>query len=180
MREFEIERLLTAVAAAGVGEERSGGGIQLSLTQPEDPFMLAVYEAVRREEMAQWGWDETAAVSFIAMQYDMQQRSYAMHYPESKLFTVLIQGATVGKLHVADDLEAVTLVDVALLPQYQGQGLGTALVRGLQRYVQEARKPLRLTANAGSRASRLYEKLGFRILEANEVVSRMEWQETGY
>ncbi|MNG24743.1 Acetyltransferase (GNAT) family protein [compost metagenome] len=110
----------------------------------------------------------------------MQQRSYTMHYPESRLFTVSIQGAPAGKLHVADNEEAVMLVDIALLPQYQGQGLGTGLIRGLQRYVRDACKPLRLTANAGSRASRLYEKLGFRILEANEVVIRMEWQDTGY
>ncbi|GFN33780.1 GNAT family N-acetyltransferase [Paenibacillus xylaniclasticus] len=164
MPRFVIERLLL-----------ESSSIQLVLTRQDDPFMMAVYEAVRRVEMAGWGWEEEAAASFLAMQYSMQQRSYEMYYPESSLFIVSIEGASAGKLHVAEGDQAITLVDIALLPTYQGRGAGTILLRGLQRYAQEAGKPLRLTVNTDSRALRLYEKLGFRTLEANEVNTRMEW-----
>jgi len=178
MPHFRIERLMAEVGAAEANREGPfGGGIHLSLTHHEDPFMLFVYGKVRSEELAAWGWDDSTSASFIEMQYKMQQRSYETNYPESKLYTVSVQGIPAGKLHVADGAEAVTLIDIALLPEYQGQGIGTAMLRGLQRYGQEARKPLRLTTNVGSRASRLYERLGFRILEANEVVVRMEWTE---
>jgi GNAT superfamily N-acetyltransferase len=105
----------------------------------------------------------------------MQQRSYAMYYPQSEIYTISVNEACAGKLHVADCAESLVLVDIALLPQYWRQGIGTKLLSGLQRRADEAGKPLRLTATAGSYASQLYEKLGFRTIETNEVHVRMEW-----
>lgn len=155
-----------------------GSAVRLTPAHLSDPFMLAVYNATRRDEIAAWGWDENTTSSFIQMQYNMQQRSYEMQYPESMLYTVWVDHIQAGKLHVADNTESLTLVDIALLPQFQRQGIGTKLVLGLQQLVKQPGKPLRLTAAARSPAERLYARLGFHTVEGNELHVSMVWNAT--
>ena len=141
----------------------------------EDPFMLAVYMSVRMEEVAAWGWDEASAHSFLRMQYDMQQRSYRAYYAESELYAITLNGVQAGKLHVSEASDGLTLVDIALLPEFRGRGIGRHLLTNLQHRAKEAGKPLRLTVSTGNPAARLYERCGFRIVQADEMNARMEW-----
>ncbi|MWC30174.1 GNAT family N-acetyltransferase [Paenibacillus sp. MMS18-CY102] len=153
----------------------SHSSIGLLLVDSEDPFMLAVYLSVRMEEVAAWGWDEAAAHSFLRMQYDMQQRSYRTYYAESELYAITLDGVQAGKLHVSEASDGLTLVDIALLPEFRGRGIGRQLLTDLQYRAKEAGKPLRLTVSKGNPAARLYERCGFRIVQADEMNARMEW-----
>ncbi|GMK42806.1 hypothetical protein PCCS19_58660 [Paenibacillus sp. CCS19] len=175
---IESQSSTEAEGAGKISYETLAGpsdAVRLTPVRSSDPFLKYVYEAVRREEVAAWGWDENAARSFIQMQYNMQQRSYEMQYPESVLYVIWVEHIQAGKLHVTDRTESLTLVDIALLPQFQRQGIGTKLVLGLQQIAKQAGKPIRLTAAARSPAERLYARLGFEVVEGNEVQVRMEW-----
>lgn len=175
---IEYQSSAEAGGAGKVSYETLAGpsdAVRLTPVHSSDPFLKYVYEAVRREEVAAWGFDESAAQAFLQMQYNMQQRSYELQYPESVLHMIWVEHIQAGKLHVADRTESLTLVDIALLPQFQRQGVGTKFVLGLQQLAKQSGKPLRLTATARSPAERLYARLGFEVVEGNEVQVRMEW-----
>lgn len=76
---------------------------------------------------------------------------------------VLAEGSLAGYVHFHQDGERMELDDLYILPEFQGQGLGTAVI---EKCCAETELPVYLYVfirNEG--AVRLYERLGFRIIQ---------------
>lgn len=80
-------------------------------------------------------------------------------------------GEAVGCLLAESTPEALVLHRIFLLPEVQGRGLGSRLVRELQAGAQV----IRLQVFRESPAVRFYERLGFRRLGETDTHVRMEW-----
>jgi ribosomal protein S18 acetylase RimI-like enzyme len=72
---------------------------------------------------------------------------------------------------LADSTQAPTL-----LPEYCNRGIGSTLLRQLQSEAAAAGKPLRIHVERFNPALRLYERLGFRVIDDRGVYLFMEWQ----
>jgi len=158
-----------------IGLQSGDNVVALVPSSSDDTFMLKVYVSVRSEEMQAWGWDEAQAAAFCYMQYELQQRSYRMSYPSAELYKVTFAGEEAGKLHVAEGEDALTIVDIALLPAYRRRGIGSALIKQLQHQARRTGRSVRLTVRAGNPAAGLYARLGFRECESDEVNISMIW-----
>ena len=100
---------------------------------------------------ATWGWDE----SF--------QRSYFQErYGKVPLQIVRVNGHDAGMLCYEVRTDHVFLRNVALLPEFQGQGIGTRVIQGVRVEAAELGLPVRLQVLKANRARLLYERLGFR------------------
>jgi ribosomal protein S18 acetylase RimI-like enzyme len=152
--------------------------LQTAPVCPEDEaFLQDLYASTRREEVAAWGWEPAQQDAFLHMQFQMQRRAYAMQFAAADHRLILHDGIPAGCLLVARLPDAIRLVDIALLPQFQGHGLGTAAITALQAESAAADKPLRLTVrpeNQGAR--RLYERLGFTVTAQTDLDETMEWR----
>lgn len=76
---------------------------------------------------------------------------------------VLMDGSLAGYVHFHPDGERMELDDLYILPEYRGQGIGTAVV---EKCCAETVKPVYLYVfrrNEG--AVRLYQRLGFKIVQ---------------
>ena len=76
---------------------------------------------------------------------------------------VLMDGSLAGYVHFHPDGERMELDDLYVLPEYRGQGIGTAVV---EKCCAETVKPVYLYVfrrNEG--AVRLYQRLGFKIVQ---------------
>ncbi|MFC4778169.1 GNAT family N-acetyltransferase [Paenibacillus sp. GCM10023252] len=143
----------------------------------DEELRLHIYRQTREEEMAGWGWDEAQREAFLRMQFDFQQRSYAVQYPDAQYEVVLAKGVPAGYLMVERSAAAIRLVDLALLSEYRNAGIGTAVLRGLQEEAQATGRPIKLHVLHTNPARRLYERLGFRPVEGGgEVHMAMVWQ----
>ncbi len=157
-----------AAVSAGVPVERRP-------TAPgDDAFLLALYRSTREDELALTGWAEPQRAAFVRMQFMAQRRHYEASYPDATHEIVLHEGRPIGRLLVARDAEQIHLVDIALLPEHRGQGIGEALVRELLREGDEHRLPVRLSVLQGNPAMRLYERLGFAVTGADGLHLAME------
>jgi len=58
-------------------------------------------------------------------------------------------------------------LSIAVLPAHRGQGLGTALLRGLIERVRKDYAALSLSVDPDNRAMKLYERLGFEVVGAS-------------
>jgi ribosomal protein S18 acetylase RimI-like enzyme len=142
----------------------------------DEPFLLEVYKSTRPEITA-LGWPPAQQDVFLRMQFDGQQRSYAMHYPDAAHQVVLFKDAEVGRLITFRTEQEIRLADVALLPQYQNLGVGAFLIRGLCAEAVQRNVPVRLQVSKFNTAAiRLYERLGFRMLGESDTHFQMEWQ----
>jgi ribosomal protein S18 acetylase RimI-like enzyme len=68
------------------------------------------------------------------------------------------------------------LVDIAVMPEHRGQGIGTRLIEDLLRAAKAAGKPVGLSVLKGQRPVSLYQRLGFRKTGEDILRLRMEWR----
>ena len=90
-----------------------------------------------------------------------------------------VDGAACGWLHVHEAADGIDLLQLYLAPARQNQGIGTAIVRGLQARAAAAKRPLRLNVLINNPARRLYERLGFRIERSDAIKHHMAWRAPG-
>ena len=151
--------------------------ITLRPVQPDDEaFLFDLYTSTRREEMAAWGLDEAMLAQLIDMQFAGQQGTYRMQFPEADHHLIVRDDRPVGRLLVDRAEAQMVLVDVALLPEARGGGIGTDLLRALQDEAAEKDVPLRLKVLLTNPARRLYQRLGFVGLGDDGVYEQMEWR----
>lgn len=82
-------------------------------------------------------------------------------------------GKPVGSLEVARDGLDWDLIQIQLIPEFQGRGLGTQILRDLMAEAKRAGASVRLSVLERSPARRLYERLGFSVLEEDEHATTM-------
>lgn len=144
------------------------------------PALRALYREQRWAEFAMLPWDDAARAAFIDQQFEAQQRHYTLSQ-EQVLFLVLIEGErVVGRLYLGGDAaDAVRLMDILLLPECRGQGLGTALIAALLEQAAAAGREVSLQVEKGNPAAGLYRRLGFRSYADTGIAWQMVWSPNG-
>lgn len=117
------------------------------------------------------------------MQFMAKTGHYAKVYGTEGWRIVEAAGQAAGSIHTADvgsEDREILLVDIALLPQWRNQGVGSSLLRWLQEQAARDGKAIRLHVEAFSPARKLYERLGWVVKEKappNSVL--MTWSPDG-
>lgn len=144
-------------------------------TAEDSAFLLAVYASTRAEEMAITGWSDEQKAHFCAMQFQGQTSHYRQHYPTAQYFVIEAGSVPAGRLYVDHWDKEIRIMDIALLPEFRGQGIGTHFLRKLQKEAQTASKVLSIHVETFNPAKRLYERLGFVLAEDKGVYHFMTW-----
>jgi ribosomal protein S18 acetylase RimI-like enzyme len=95
------------------------------------------------------------------MQFEAQHRHYHENYTATTYEVVLVDGEPAGRLYVARWERELRIVDIALLPEFRGRGIGGGLVRELIEEAGAAGKPVTIHVELENPAMSLYERLGF-------------------
>ena len=137
--------------------------IVLRPVEPEDEtFLFDLYASTRADEMAQWGWNEAQQAAFLSLQFNGQQASYRMQFPQAVHRLILFNDQPVGRMIVLSTDEEVRLVDISLLAEHRNLGIGSRLIRDLCAEAAGQGKPCRLRVlKSNPAAVRLYLRLGF-------------------
>ena len=152
------------------------GTLELRPALPSDiPFLAAVYASVRQDELAPTGWPAEAKTAFLQQQFTAQHHHYHTHYPDADYLVILLNRQPIGRMYVARWEHEIRLMDIALLPSYRNQGIGTRLLRGLLDEAAASGKSVSLHVEAHNPAMRLYERLGFRRIRDTGIYWLMEW-----
>jgi ribosomal protein S18 acetylase RimI-like enzyme len=138
-------------------------------------FLLALYASTRWDELAQTPWTETEKRRFLRNQFSLQQQHYQAHYPEALRNIIYRKQRDIGRIDwIMLDTELL-LIDIALLPAYRKQGVGSSLLRDLQQRAIQSRKPVTLSVTYFNPAIALYQRLGFRKITESGVHWQMQW-----
>jgi ribosomal protein S18 acetylase RimI-like enzyme len=125
-------------------------------------FCADLYVATRMDEVIGWGLRHLEAVAFLEAQAAMRERAYAMQFPGAEDIVLLSVDRPVGRLLLHETASACRIVDIALLPEHRGQGLGSWAILWVIERADRAARTVRLQVEPDNRALRLYERLGFR------------------
>lgn len=155
-----------------------GGTLELCpVSASDDPFLLSVYLSTREEELAQAEWQEGQKEMFVRWQFDLQRQEYDSRFPDAAYHVIFVDQQSAGRIWVGTDEEQIRLLDIALLPEFQNRGVGTALLHRLMDDARVSGKALRhMVFMLNSNAKRFYERLGFVTIEDLGAYQHMEWK----
>ncbi|MFL6520928.1 MAG: GNAT family N-acetyltransferase [Chthoniobacterales bacterium] len=146
-----------------------------AITPADTEFLARVYASSRAEELAVTGWPEELKADFCQRQFDAQSAYYAENYPEASFQIIEREGWPVGRLYVDRWEKEIRIVDITLLPEFRGSGVGTKLLRELQKEARAAGKSMTIHVERFNRALTLYQRLGFKQIEDKGVYLLMRW-----
>ena len=108
------------------------------------------------------GWDE-----------DREEERFRGNFDPETTRVILSDDRVIGFLGVRPENDVLYIAQAYIIPEYQGRGIGTALIRE----VLSRGRPVELWVmklNTGAR--RLYERLGFRVKCEGETDYRMRYE----
>jgi ribosomal protein S18 acetylase RimI-like enzyme len=103
---------------------------------------------------ATWGWDE-----------EYQRQHFAAHFNPSHSQIIVVDGQDAGRFALIDGGDSFFLSTIYIMPAFQNQGLGTAIIQDVISKAKSAGRPVRLQVLKVNPARRLYERLGFQTVE---------------
>jgi ribosomal protein S18 acetylase RimI-like enzyme len=154
-----------AATAAGLGFRPAG--------DDDLAFLCRLYGTTRAAELASLPWSDADKAAFVRMQFAAQHAHYTRHYPNAERLIVLHDGEPIGRLYVDRWRHEHRIVDIALLPEHCGRGLGAALLGDLIAEAEAAGKAVTIHVEKHNPATRLYRRLGFVAVEDKGVYDLM-------
>jgi ribosomal protein S18 acetylase RimI-like enzyme len=150
-------------------------GIALRPVRVDDePFLLALYGSVRAAELEQVPWTDEQKSLFVRQQFDAQSAHWREHYRDTSFDVIEQDGVPIGRLYVARWRDEIRVVDVALMPEHRGSGLGSALFHELFAEGDRTGRPVTIHVEINNPARRLYDRLGFVLKEEKGIYLLME------
>ena len=131
-------------------------------------FARALHHSVYREVVIQQfgSWDDL-----------VQRKFFEEAWQPNESQIIQLDGKNIGCIQRRRHPDHIELVEIQLLPDYQGGGIGTSLLKDAIISAHEAGLPLRLRVLKESRAMQLYQKLGFAKTGMNDTYIFMEHKE---
>jgi len=146
------------------------------MTDQDLPFVARLYATTRAQELAATGWTPEAKAAFLDQQHRAQHAYYRGAYTGAEWLIVEKAGEAIGRLYLAQGDEALLLVDISLLPEWTGRGIGGAILADLIAQARKERRPIGLHVEKRNPAQFLYRRLGFAFVEDKGIYDRMEWR----
>jgi GNAT superfamily N-acetyltransferase len=138
-------------------------------------FLLALYTSTRADEFAQLGWPVEMERSLMQKQFEAQCGDYERKHPGALCQIIELRRCPVGRLWVAQDGRCLTVLDISLIAELRGHGIGTDCLLRVQQRAAAARLDVELQVVLGNPARHLYERLGFRCIGDSGVRQAMVW-----
>lgn len=147
-----------------------------NVTTEDEAFLYRLYVSTREEELAALGWDAAQQELFLKMQFNIQHRAYSFdNWPQADSYIILADGEQAGRLMLNRSDEEIFMIDLALLPEYRGSGIGSTLFKELLAEGAESGRPVILhVLKQNTKAIRLYERLGFHVCADVGMYFKME------
>jgi len=164
--------------------ERNTASCFLRPAQPEDEQFLFRLFAESQEHLAALRPNAELFRLLIEMQYRGRKQSYSADFPRAADAILCVDDETrsagpVGRILVDCVPDRWRIVDIAVLAEHRVKGLGSWALRLYQRQSEAAGAKLTLAVRPEHRARRLYERLGFRVIEESPLSLEMEFSAIG-
>lgn len=140
------------------------------------PFLESLYATTREAELEQVPFSGAEKRLFVRMQFEAQRKHYAAHFSNASFQVITEAGERIGRLYVDRRPDELRILDIALMPNHRGRGLGQRLLLEILEEARRTARRVRMHVEQWNRARRLYERLGFTAIETQGVYWLMEWR----
>jgi ribosomal protein S18 acetylase RimI-like enzyme len=145
------------------------------MTPEDEPFLRDLYASTRQEELAPLAWSDDEKQTFLASQFAAQCAFYEEQFRDASFQIILLDGEPAGRLYLDRRDDEIRIIDIALLPEHRGQGIGSSIMDDILNEARRTGKAVRIHVEQFNPALRLYERLGFKKVGDTGVYYLMEW-----
>lgn len=133
----------------------------------EQRRLFALHEELFREEIDQiWGWNN-----------DSQWENFLTEWAEAESFAICHSGQLIGCVQYFTRPDHLYLFNLAITPEFQNQGIGSAVITWLKIEAQSRRLAIELQAlQINPRVLGFYQRQGFEITGEVETGYRLQWR----
>jgi GNAT superfamily N-acetyltransferase len=148
-----------------------------AFTDHDIDFLKKVYFSVREDEMKQLGhWTDEMKIAFLTHQFNAQHTHYQQNYTEANYWVIERNKEGIGRLYYDESGDKISIIDIALLPEYRSKGLGEGILKTIFERAKAIEKNIEIHVESFNPAMRLYYRLGFKkVSETNGVYHLLEW-----
>jgi GNAT superfamily N-acetyltransferase len=129
----------------------------------DQDFLYALYAATRAAELVVMGWPEEMRQAFLDQQFNAQHRHYRECYADALWLLLLRNGQPIGRLYWWADGNSTTLIDISLMPDVRGQGIGSAVLALLCDAADGHGQSISLHVEPSNPALHMYLHAGFKL-----------------
>ncbi|WP_309713911.1 GNAT family N-acetyltransferase [Armatimonas sp.] len=134
-------------------------------TDSDRELLYQLYASTRADEMAVVPWSELEKSVFLRQQFQSQHTYYHQTWPHATYDIVELHGEPIGRIYVDVRPDELGLMEITLLPEHRGKGLGTALIQQVLAQAASQGLGVGLFVEPQNPAQRLYARLGFGFVE---------------
>ena len=143
----------------------------------DEEFLYELYCSTRQDEVAQFGWTTEQADAFLRMQFTARQAAYKIQFPSAVHDVIVFGGRPAGRLIIDRPGDKILLTDIAVLSEFQGNGVAGHIIRQLQKESATSGLPIILHVDKTNfRGFEFYLKRGFEITCETQLMWEMEWK----
>lgn len=142
----------------------------------DEPFLIDLYATTRAWEQQHAGLDDAQWRMFITSQYTARKNHYDKFFAAAESSIILQHRKPIGRHIVLRGEHEYRLVLTEILPEYQGSGIGSTLVKDVLAEGESAGKPVRLQVAKLNGPLALCKKLGFVKTGSNDIYHQLEWR----
>jgi ribosomal protein S18 acetylase RimI-like enzyme len=145
-------------------------------TEADIPFLRRLFASTRWDELAITDWSDAEKLAFADSQFGFQRQHYRAYFPSTAWGVLESNGVPMGRLYLDRRETTLHILDIALLPDWRGRGLGTAIMEWVCAEADAAGKSVTIEVEKFNPAQTLYRRLGFREITDHGPYWEMEWR----
>lgn len=154
----------------------SGREVSLrTCTEADLPFLQRLYASTRALEMEQVDWTDAQKDEFLQFQFHAQHTHYNEHFAQASRDIIEVDGGACGRLYLDLRVDEIRLIDIALLPESCGQGVGGAILAAILEAGRARNLPVTIHVEQNNPALHLYQRLGFEQIDEQGIYFLMRW-----
>ncbi|MEZ5940533.1 MAG: GNAT family N-acetyltransferase [Planctomycetaceae bacterium] len=141
----------------------------------DQQFLFNLYASTREEELRPVPWSDDDKAAFLKMQFEAQHAHYMKEYSSAAFDVIELDGQSIGRLYLDRWDDQLRIIDIALMPQSRGQGIGGQIMQSILDEGRSTGKAVTIHVEGNNPAQRLYKRLGFKKVDDTGVYHLMRW-----
>jgi len=137
-----------------------------NITESDKNFIYNVKKASIMDYVQKiWGWDE-----------EYQIRDFESDFILENFKIITVEGVDIGFVQTTEEPLNINIIEIHIIPEYQGYGIGSSIINHILEEASKKRKTVRIGCFIdNSRAKKLYQKLGFKVVNITNTHYEMEY-----
>lgn len=145
------------------------------VTNHDTGFLERLYSESRDWEFRGVNMPLEQKVTFLKQQFKAQDNAYKASFIKADNSIIQLKEADIGRLMTNRRDDALHIIDIALLSNYRGRGIGSDIICMLKKDAQDSNIPIELKVVQNNPAVNLYRRQDFQQTGLNGHHMSMRW-----